>query len=158
MNPWGRCTAIVLISFPTFPQFALLYPSWLAQFRLACCCVHPVFQKMRRTECIISQWGETESWEIYLLFTNDIKSGKGKSVSCEIADHPGLSCFYSLRKSHRDCKRGAIKENLMGRYFGSACVPCLIACPLPLMKAGTKIVIGPHGCSELYLQGNSGET
>lgn len=35
-----------------------------------------------------------QSVEIYLLFfffTNDIKSGKGKSVTCEIADHPGLS-------------------------------------------------------------------
>lgn len=33
----------------------------------------------------------------FFFFTNDIESGKGKSVSCEITDHPGLSCFCSLR-------------------------------------------------------------
>lgn len=31
-----------------------------------------------------------------------------------------------------------------------------IVCPLPLMKAGTEVVIGPHGGSELYLQAKCG--
>lgn len=39
---------------------------------------------------------EVEQRDLPSFFTNDIKSGKGKSVNCEITDHPGLSCFCSL--------------------------------------------------------------
>lgn len=40
---------------------------------------------------------DVELRDLPSFLTNDIKSRKGKSFSCEITHHPGLSCFCSLR-------------------------------------------------------------
>lgn len=54
---------------------------------------------------------DVEQRDLPSFFTNDIKSGKGKSVSCEITDHPGLSCFLLTERGGGE----------YGNVLGSAC-------------------------------------
>lgn len=99
---------------------------------------------------------------------------EGKSVRCEITDHPGLSCLCSLTERAIETVRRSNRGEKDGNVFGSACVlfspsssslSSVVQDNLAkadrvstsLMKSGSEIVIRPHGGSELSLQANSGD-
>lgn len=76
----------------------------------------------------ISLGGDAEQGDLpsfLFLCANDIKSRIGKSVSCEITDHPGLSCVCSPSESNGECVRVLREHRRRRRWnvFGSACVP-----------------------------------
>lgn len=108
----ARCEDAALISFPPLCLICSSSSLLAGPSEIALLLHTPSIHKVRWAEFITSHWGEMQSGEIYLLFffffTNDIKSGKGKSVICEIADHPGLSCLSLV--TGRCSQSGAAEE------------------------------------------------